>query len=118
MHGRWLAFISTRAGHNDVWRMELGAGGLKQLTSGTNTSSPCFTPDGNWVVYATSLGDKITLWKAPLEGGAPAQLTEQYSHFPALSPDGKLIAYIARNEQLRGSLAVIPFEGGPALKTF
>ncbi len=116
--GRWLAFISTRAGHNDVWLMELGGGGLKQFTNDTNTSHPGFTPDGKWVVFAYRLANKISVWKKPVDGGAPVRLTEQYSHYPSLSPDGKLIAYIAPPELLRGSLAVISIEGGPALKTF
>jgi Tol biopolymer transport system component len=70
------------------------------------------------VIYSRSTDDKVTLWKAPLEGGAPVQLAEQNIRVSALSPDGKLIAYFERDEQRRGIIVVMPFEGGPAIKTF
>jgi len=116
--GRWLAFVSTRAGGFNIWRTELSGGGLKKLTDQRVSSNPSFTPDAKWVVYSHNVGDKVTVWRVSLEGGASVQLNEQYSRTPALSPDGKLIAFIAVDEQRRGSLALMPFEGGPALKTF
>lgn len=115
--GRWLAFISTQSGNNDVWRMEFG-GGLKQLTSGHTTSHPGITSDGKWVFFAYRRGNEIALWRVPSEGGKPAQLNNQYSLYPALSPDGKLIAYVAQDQQRRISLALMPIEGGPTIKTF
>ena len=116
--GAHVAFISTRSGHNDIWLMEVSGGGLKQFTADTNTSNPSFTSDGKWLVFAYRLANKISIWKKPLDGGEPVQLTDQYSHYPNLSPDGKLIAYIAPPELMRGNLAVMPIEGGTTLKSF
>jgi eukaryotic-like serine/threonine-protein kinase len=116
--GRSLIFLSSRTGNLNLWRMELGGGGLTQLTNeGLYGGNSC-TPDGKWVVYVRRYNEKITLWKLPLEGGTPVQLTDQVAASPAVSPDGRLIAYTGRDEQGRRNIVVMPFAGGAATKTF
>jgi Tol biopolymer transport system component len=56
--------------------------------------------------------------KAPLEGGAPTQLSGPRSFGSAISPDGKLLAFFHQPEQEPSRIVVIPFEGGPPVKTF
>ena len=46
------------------------------------------------------------------------QLTDRPSLSPAISPDGKLIAYAYLDDQRRKSIAVISVQGGQPAKTF
>ena len=54
-----------------------------------------WTSDGGAVIYSQSIGDVSNLWKRPLDGGAPTQLTDFKSGgigWFALSRDGKQLA--------------------------
>ncbi len=54
-----------------------------------------------------------------IDGGTPVQLTDKYSRYPAISPDGKLIAcHYKEGPNAPTSIAVIPFAGGEPIKTF
>ena len=54
------------------------------------------SPDGSWAVIPKAPG----LWKLPLDGGAPTQLTDLEAFIPAISPDGTRLAfYFEEDEQ-------------------
>ena len=118
--GRYILFISDRAGTPNVWRMDADGGNTKQLTSGSGEISPQCSPDGKWVVYTLLGSGKPTLWRVSIDGGAPQQLTDRYTALPAISPDGKSIACVYRDEQPNSpvKLAVFPFEGGKPTQVF
>ena len=59
-----------------------------------------------------------TLWRIPIDGGEPAQLTTSNSWLPAVSPDGKYIACFGYFGSASRRLLVIPFIGGQPLKSF
>ena len=53
------------------------------------------SPDGTWVAFIAPAEDRhFQLWRMPVAGGAPQQLTFDPSNKtqPAYSPDGKQIA--------------------------
>jgi len=55
----------------------------------------------------------------PIEGGDPAQVTDKLASWPALSPDGKMIACTYREELgAPFEIGVIPFDGGRAARRF
>ena len=58
------------------------------------------------------------MWKVSIDGGDPTRLTDRQSVYPAISPDGKFIACMSPDEKanLRWQIAVVPFEGGQAVK--
>jgi eukaryotic-like serine/threonine-protein kinase len=115
--GRYIVFVSDRAGSGHIWRMDLDGGDLKQLTRGKNDTSPSLSPDGRWVVYMSSTSGRPSLWKVSIDGGEPAQLTAASAGRPLVSPDGKWIAcYYQDQKDGNFKVALLPFAGGePAL---
>jgi Tol biopolymer transport system component/DNA-binding winged helix-turn-helix (wHTH) protein len=111
--GRHIVFASDRDGARKIWRMEIDGGGLKQLTRGQSDNFPSLSPDGRWVVYSSYGGDGPALWKVSIDGGEPTQLSPAIANRPAVSPDGKLVTCICKDEKDgRYKAALIPFEGG------
>jgi Tol biopolymer transport system component/DNA-binding winged helix-turn-helix (wHTH) protein len=111
--GRYIVFVSNRNAGLHLWRMNADGGNPVQLTRGAGEDSPSVSPDGQWVVYTALNAGKSTLWKVPLEGGEAQPITDQPSHRPLISPDGKYIACI-----YGGQLSILPFSGGEPVKTF
>jgi Tol biopolymer transport system component/DNA-binding winged helix-turn-helix (wHTH) protein len=118
--GRYIVYTSEGSGTSYLWRMDIDGRNPRQLTHGKFDDLPSFSPDGRWVVY-TSFDEsgKLTLWKVSIDGGEPTRLTRQDSLYPAVSPDGKLIACQYRDEQTRRRvIAIISFTGGDPVKVF
>jgi Tol biopolymer transport system component len=118
--GHSIFFASDRAGRFNIWRVDSEGGGLKQLTVGGGESHPRATPDARWVVYQRGEVDP-KLWKVPADGGEPVQLTQTRAQGPAVSPDGKLIAYHHLDSDVdksRWRIGVVSSAGGPRLKWF
>jgi eukaryotic-like serine/threonine-protein kinase len=120
--GRYIVFLSYR-GDTGLWRMNIDGSNLVQLTtvgggSVHNLSAPpSFSPDGRWVTYYSRGLGKNGIWKIPIEGGAPVQITDKDAYQPVISPDGKLIACIYREERNAPyRLTIIRFESGAPIK--
>lgn len=111
--GRYIVFVSTRTGNSNVWRMNIDGSQQIQLTDSRlgHLLWPQCSPDGKWVVYASAEQGKTTLWKAPISGGESVQLTDANSLYPAISPDGKLIAFL-HDDGENSSIEIMQFEGG------
>jgi eukaryotic-like serine/threonine-protein kinase len=105
---------TAKTGWN-LWRIDSQGKNLKQLTRGISDVDPKISPDNKWVIYS-SIGagrDQHTLWKVPIEGGEPLELTQRSASVPAISPDGRQILFLTSDLPANKiSLAVIPFEGG------
>jgi Tol biopolymer transport system component len=59
---------------------------VRELTTARSARLPCFSPDGEWITFATTEG----LWKVNLAGGPPTRIAV-FSAFPlgvSWSPDG------------------------------
>jgi serine/threonine protein kinase/Tol biopolymer transport system component len=118
--GRYIIFVSYRTGTGHLWRMNADGTNLKQLTNGSYEDTPQCHPDGRWVLYHGFSGGKDTIWMIPVEGGIPRCIIRNTALHPAVSPDGKLIAYFSHSEQLNSpwKIAISPFEGGAPVKWF
>lgn len=98
----WIYFVSNRSDRAQIWRMDENGQNLKQMTEDYAGSQHSISPDGKWLIYVRDVpGSPSTLWKIPTDGtDSPQQqqLTDQNSHAPSVSPDGKFIAYSFWNE--------------------
>jgi Tol biopolymer transport system component/DNA-binding winged helix-turn-helix (wHTH) protein len=112
--GRHIVFSSfqgSEAGLGTLWAVDIDGGNLRKLTSDGGAMD--FSPDGKSIVYASSRYDIVTLWKVAADGGKPVQLTDSWATFPSVSPDGKTIAYLTRDDTTaKPAIALMPFEGG------
>lgn len=118
--GRYILYASDLTGTRHIWRMNIDGSNPIQLTNGSGEDDPQCSPDGRWVVYTRIGSDRLTLWKVSVDGGEAVQLTSANSSSSAISPDGRLIAYLYSPTEptSEAKLAVLPFEGGEPIKNF
>ena len=114
--GSRVAFVSGKSGNPDVWVCNADGSGLKQMTRTVeDESSPCWSPDGNWICYASKQGGVRGLFKVPASGGAAQRIVTRGVSNPSepdWSPDGKWIVFTS---QMGGfEICVVPSEGGSA----
>jgi Tol biopolymer transport system component len=120
--GRYIVFGLWQDGKRNIWRINLDGSNPVQLTSGLSDSFPALSPDSRWVIYTAYAGAKPTLWKVSIDGGTPVQITDHVATIGNVSPDGRFIVFTYPESPdpfaPPNRLAVIPFEGGPIVRTF
>jgi TolB protein len=117
--GRQIVFASHRDGAWGCWRRDIDGGNLSLLANtGAKIQSTVCSTDGRWVFFQRLGSDwQPRASRVPLEGGEVVELTEEYSYYPAVSPDGSWLAFFSPSET-KVRLLVIPSGGGPPAKTF
>jgi serine/threonine protein kinase/Tol biopolymer transport system component len=119
--GRYIAFVSDRAGARNIWRVDIDGSNPVRLTTGELDTYPTCSPDSRWVVYASWASGKPSIRKVPIEGGEAVLVkATELLPMPSVSPDGKLIAYVDRDERVGSpaKILVTRFDGGESVKTF
>jgi len=102
--GHFVAFLSDRDGHMDVWVTQAGSGEFHNLTHGSvpelvnpSVRTLGFSPDGSLVTFwarkpdGSSAGN-IGIWGVPTLGGEPRPYLEGVAEFD-WSHDGSRLAY-------------------------
>ncbi len=98
--GRWIVFVSNAGGSVQVWRMPVSGGGAKRLTSGNDRIRHAFfSPDGRWIYLQPN---HQNIYRMPAAGGPLEQVTPfpasgLFIEEPAISPDGRYLAYCRSN---------------------
>jgi TolB protein len=78
-----------------LWRINTDGSDLTQITHGLRDVTPYCSSDGKWIAYvASEAGKPQTVWRVNIDGSNAHRLTDENSFFPAISPDGKLVAFI------------------------
>ena len=114
--GAKVAMILSRSGSPEVWLCNPDGSGLKQLTSlAEGASSPCWSPDGRWICFATEMRGRRMLAKIPAEGGDVQRISTvgiSNPSEPDWSPNGKWIAFTSQMGEF--DICVVPADGGNA----
>jgi Tol biopolymer transport system component len=122
--GPYFVYTCEQGGRKGVCRMNQDGTGQKQLVSNTtcDPNARC-SRDGRFIVYNTwSNGKWPTVWKMPIEGGIPEQLTDKLCFSPAISPDDRWIACLYAGSPSAqadpNTIAIISTTGGAPVKVF
>ena len=115
--GSRMALILSKSGSPDVWVCNIDGTNLKQLTATPeDESSPCWSPNGDWICFATKLNARRVLAKVPAGGGAVQRIPTSGASSPTepdWSPDGKWIAFTSQYSS-GFTICIVPAGGGTA----
>jgi len=112
--GRYLVFLSFRAGIPHIWRSDPDGGNVLQLTNGAGEASPDCSPDGLWLTFGYApwivpAPPVLGVWRLPIDGGQPMQIWNRPG-WSRISPDGKNVLV----GDGTGKVAIVPADGGQA----
>lgn len=118
--GRYLLFVSTRSGSPCIWRMNINGSNPIQLTQGISPGWPACSPDGQWVYFKAMGFSKKSLYRISIDGGEPEPVSEKFTGYFAISPDGKSVVCEYWDEQANSDLrlAILPLDGREPIQTF
>ena len=95
--GKQLAFVYR----GDVWIAASQGGPARPLTQHVEAdANPLFSPDGQWIAFASKRNGNWDIFAAPSGGGAPRQLTwHSGDETPqGWSPDGSKLLFTGRRD--------------------
>lgn len=115
--GKYIVYASNQTETLRLWKMALDGKNKELLSRGENETEmfPHCSAKGDWVVFQRGWR-RPTLWKIPISGGEPIQLSKILTLRPTLSPDGKMIAAYQLEKDWR--LSIISAEDGTILQKF
>ena len=122
--GRRLAY-SVLTQTSNVWSIAIPSrdsvplSQARQVTSGTQNIEQAQVSSDGWLYYDSDRSGNFDIWRIPLAGGQPQQLTTDPADdfAPDPSPDGREVAFHSvRNGANNRDIFVMPSAGGPAVQ--
>jgi len=114
--GKKVAMVLSKDGWTDLYVSDIDGSDLKRLTrSPQDESSPCWSPDSQWICFAGKERERRSLFKIPAGGGSPKAIPTRGVPSPTepdWSPDGKQIAFTAQFRSFQ--ICVVDADGGEA----
>ena len=110
--GSQVAMIMSRSGSPNVWVAGADGSHPRKLTSTSEDSSPCWSPNGDWICFATKIHERRVLAKVPADGGEVQVIRTPGTPNPTepdWSPDGKWIAFTMQAGEF--DICVMPADG-------
>ena len=121
--GKYVVYQSE----GKIRRIDIDGANAVQLTHGAMDVHADPSADSRSIVYASftdwspGIAGKPTLWRVPIEGGKPVQLSPDPASIPKVSPDGKLVTFKyfpdADPQLSPHGIAIMSFDGGAPLQT-
>jgi Tol biopolymer transport system component len=100
--GGLVAYVGNEGGAVELWVVDVrGSEPLRLTHDAARERQPAWFPDGSALVYVSNRGGEADVWKIPRFGGKPT-LVMTNGEDPAISPDGRRVAFSRGGEQ-RGS---------------
>ena len=116
-NGSQVAMILSKDGWTDLYVGDAEGGGVRRLTkSPQDESSPCWSPDGRWICFASKEHERRSLSRISPSGGEAQRIPIALGANPTepdWSPDGKWIVFTAQYRDF--AICVVPAAGGDAI---
>jgi TolB protein len=114
--GSKVAMILSKDGWTDLYVQSAGGGTPIRLTkSPQDESSPCWSPDSQWICFASKDAEHRVLKKISASGGQAQRISTggvPNPTEPDWSPDNKWIAFTSQTRTFQ--ICVVPATGGEA----
>ena len=114
--GRHLAVTLSRDGPAQLYLLDLDGDSLRRLaTSSSIDTEASFAPDGQSLFFVSDRGGGPQVYRMLMAAGSPSSTAERvtfsgnYNISPAISPDGRMLAYVNRGSGFR--VMVMPLDG-------
>jgi Tol biopolymer transport system component len=118
-----VAFLSDSGGHANLWVVNTGTGGLRQITHERDPNVavgvPVWSPDGRAIAFVSSRGNPgwtFGVWLVDPDGSNLRNVANP-GLGPAWSPDGRWVYYSTRGgaAATNAVLKKVAVEGGPSV---
>ena len=116
--GARLAMVLSKSGSANIWVCNADGTNLKQVTHGDEDSSPTWSPNGDWICFATKHNERRRLAKVPADGGTVQYLNTAGAPNPTepdWSPDGKWIAFTSQMRDFNVCVVAVDGSIPPAI---
>jgi len=110
--GSTVVFGAVGKRGQDIFLIDVDSGRETALVERRGSDlMPRYSPDGDEVYFTSNFTGRFEIWKAPVSGGEPEQVTQDGGYGAGISPDGRYLYYakgLGRRRLLR-----VPIAGGP-----
>jgi TolB protein len=99
-NGQTVVYSLTQGSNTDIWAMDIGSGGTRQLTSAPSIeTAPSYSPDGSQIVFESDRSGTQQLYVMPASGGEARRISFGQGRYstPVWSPRGDMIAFTKQN---------------------
>jgi len=106
-----IVYESEPNGDENIWIMQMDGGAPRQLTRGSKLNiQPSVCPGGR-IVFSSNRSGTFAIWRIDADGARPTQLTTS-GLAPTCAPDGRFVAFNARDADGRPQMWKVSIDGG------
>jgi TolB protein len=100
--GKTISFTNQHGDNFDAYTIPVAGGRESLLASKSDVAE--FSPDGQWIYFQSDRTGHAQIWRMHPDGSAQEQLlvSDTSDWFPHISPDGKMIAFLAYKPGTQG----------------
>jgi TolB protein len=117
--GRHIAFVSSRDGNAEIYRMDVDGGEHTRLTAfHLDDTGPRWSPDGRTIAFLSDREGASRIFLMAADGTGQRRLTRDslssrmHEEHPVWSPDGKRIAYVIRDPEGGSTISIADLQTG------
>ena len=115
--GKSFVFVSEHGGTPDLWLRQIGGGEPVRLTNdAAEEADPIYSSDGESIYFTGIDANGSSIWRIGALGGQARRVVSN-ARKPAISPDGRSMAYFALQSDGMGDTLVVSALDGSGART-